>query len=309
MLVDAATRDDAAVFQLAPDRALVLTADFFTPIVDDPYAFGAVAAANAFSDLYAMGARPLLALNLVAWPRAPELLALLPDTLRGGADVARRAGAMILGGHSIDDAEPKYGLVAIGEVHPKKVTTLAGAKPGDRLVLTKPLGTGILSTALKRDLITEEDMREAVESMIALNDAAMDAMLSLGSDTHACTDVSGFGLLGHLHNLLSAGGIAARIDVGAVPTFTGVHDLVARGAVPGGTDRNREAADRFATWPATIDIADATLLVDAQTSGGLLIAVAPNRADELANELVRRGARGWIIGTVMDGVAGGVEVV
>ena len=207
ILVDAATRDDAAVFQMAPDRAIVATVDFFTPIVDDAYDFGRIAAANAFSDVYAMGATPLIALNLVGWPRDTVPLELLGDVLRGGQDIAREAGAFVLGGHSVDDPEPKYGMVAIGEVHPARIVTNAGARPGDALVLTKPIGTGILTTALKRDLLTAADLAPAVAVMTTLNAGAARALRAV--DVHAATDVTGFGLLGHLSSLLTASGAAA----------------------------------------------------------------------------------------------------
>jgi selenide,water dikinase len=307
VLVDAATRDDAAVFQVAPERALVATVDFFTPIVDDAYTFGRVAAANALSDLYAMGARPLFGLNLVAWPRSDEMLSLLAETLRGGADVAREAGLLILGGHSIDDAEPKYGLVAIGEAHPARLLTNRGALPGDRLVLTKPIGTGILATALKRDLLAEGGMAEAVGWMTTLNAGAMEAALALGSAVHACTDVTGFGLLGHLRNLLGGGGVAARLRAAAVPLLSGARDWAARDAVPGGTVRNQEAAVAWTTWAPAVPEALRILLCDAQTSGGLLLAVSEAGEPVLHRELALRGATGWTVGEVVAG-AGTVEV-
>jgi selenide,water dikinase len=309
VLVDAATRDDAAVFQVAPDRALVATVDFFTSIVDDAYTFGVIAASNALSDLYAMGAKPLFALNLVAWPRKPELLELLGDTLRGGADAARRAGLLILGGHSIDDPEPKYGLVALGEAHPDRIVRISGARPGDRLILTKPIGTGILSTALKRDLITESDMAEAVRSMTTLNAAAMDAMLALGPDVHACTDVTGFGLLGHLHNMLRASGAGARLQSAAVPVFAGVPELAAAGAVPGGTTRNLEAAAEYVRWDPGVPGVLRTVLADAQTSGGLLIAVTPEGTPRLLGELAARQTLAVVVAEMVDRPAGLVEVV
>ncbi len=288
VLVDAATRDDAAVFRLGDDRAMVATLDFFTPIVDDAYSFGAIAAANALSDLYAMGATPLFALNLVGWPRDPDVFPLLADTLRGGLDVAARAGAFVLGGHSIDDAEPKYGMVAIGEVHPDEIRRSTGARTGDRLVLTKPLGTGILSTALKRDAIREDDMREAVASMTTLNAGGASAVHALGAGVHAVTDVTGFGLLGHLGNMLAAGGLGARITAGALPVFDGVRELVAAGYVPGGTRRNLDAAAETTAWGTTEEV-DRVVACDAQTSGGLLIAVDPAALDRLLRELEREG--------------------
>ena len=210
ILVDASTRDDAAVYQLTPDRAIVATVDFFTPIVDDAYDFGRIAAANAFSDVYAMGGTPLLALNLVGWPRDKLPYELLGDVLRGGADIAKEAGAFVLGGHSVDDPEPKYGMVAIGEVHPHRIVTLARARAGDALVLTKPIGTGVLTTALKRDLATAAEIAAAVKSMATLNAGAARAMRATGGGVHAATDVTGFGLLGHLHNMLAASGLRLR---------------------------------------------------------------------------------------------------
>ncbi len=286
MLVDSLTRDDAAVYRLTEDRAIVATVDFFTPIVDDPYAFGAIAAANAFSDLYAMGARPLLALNIVGWPRDPDVMPLLGDVVRGAADVAREAGAFILGGHSIDDPEPKFGMVAIGEVHPDEVLTNAGARPGDALVLTKPVGTGILSTALKRGWIGEGEMGSAIRCMMTLNASALRAARAVGHAVHAMTDVTGFGLLGHLFNVLEASRVGARIFAARVPPFEGVLDLIDRRAVPGGTERNRDAAAAFTTWDEDVHDATRILLCDAQTSGGLLIAVDPARVEELLDHLV-----------------------
>ena len=284
--------------------------DFFTPIVDDAYAFGAIAAANALSDLYAMGATPLLALNLVAWPRQPDLLALLGDTLRGGAEMVQRAGAFLLGGHSIDDPEPKYGLVAIGEARPEKIITNRGARPGDALVLTKPVGTGILSTALKRDMIDEAGMTRAVQVMTTLNAGALEAARTVGAALHAGTDVTGFGLLGHLHGLLEQSGCGARVFAHAVPEFAEVRRLAAAGAVAGGTQRNRDAAEHWTRWPAALDEAQRIVLTDAQTSGGLLIAVAPERHDDLVAALRARDdvPAAAVIGEVIDGPAGTIEV-
>ena len=289
VVVAAASSDDAAVFRLSESRALVATVDFFTPIVDDAYHFGAIAAANAFSDVYAMGGTPLLALNLVAWPRSPEMLELLCETLRGAAEVAAQAGALILGGHSIDDHEPKFGMVALGDVRPDKVITNAAARVGDRLVLTKPIGTGILSTALKSQLIGEADIAAAIRAMTTLNAGAARAMADLGSAVHAATDVTGFGLLGHLHNVLAASRVGARIFGRSVPLFERVPDLIAKGAIPGGTIRNLEAAARFTSYDARITDVDRTWLNDAQTSGGLLIAVAADHADRLMGALRHHG--------------------
>src|SRR6266581_6104445 len=226
---------------MAPDRAIVATVDFFTPIVDDPYDFGRIAATNAFSDIYAMGATPLFALNLVGWPRDRLPFDLLGEVLRGGADVTRAAGAFLLGGHSVDDPEPKYGMTVIGEVHPDRIVTNAGARAGDALVLTKPIGTGALTTALKRDLATAAELAPAVQSMTTLNAGAARAMRATGGGVHAATDVTGFGLLGHLHNMLMASGLAAEIDAGSVPLLPQAVELAERGAIPGGTKRNRDA--------------------------------------------------------------------
>ena len=309
ILVDASTRDDAAVYQLTPDRAIVATVDFFTPIVDDAYDFGRIAAANAFSDVYAMGGTPLLALNLVGWPRDTLPYELLGEVLRGGADIAREAGAFVLGGHSVDDPEPKYGMVAIGEVHPNRIVTLARARAGDALVLTKPIGTGILSTALKRDLATAAEIAPAVQSMTTLNAGAARAMRATGGGVHAATDVTGFGLLGHLHNMLIASGVSAEIDAAAVPLLPNAVELVARGAIPGGTKRNREALAPHVTFEPGVAEAMRVLLFDAQTSGGLLIAVDPDRANTLLTALQREGtpvaAR---IGRLARGVPGAIAV-
>jgi len=279
--VDAVTRDDAAVFKLSDEKAIVVSVDFFAPIVDDPYAFGRIAGANAFSDLYAMGATPLLALNLVAWPRDPSMLELLGSALEGGLDAAREAGAFVLGGHSIDDKEPKYGMVTVGEIHPDRVISNAGAMPGDLLILTKPLGTGILSTALKRDLLIESDIRYAIEVMSELNAGAAKAMLELGNAVHAATDVTGFGLLGHLRSMMEASGKSARVSAGDVPIIEGVSDLIERDSVPGGTKSNLAHVNEVTAWSDSVSDVGRLALSDAQTSGGLLIAVEPSKASDL----------------------------
>jgi selenide, water dikinase len=309
ILVDASTRDDAAVYQLTPDRAIVATVDFFTPIVDDAYDFGRIAAANAFSDVYAMGARPLLALNLVGWPRDKLPYDLLGDVVRGGADIAREAGAFVLGGHSVDDPEPKYGMVVIGEVHPERIVTLAHAQPGDVLVLTKPIGTGVLTTALKRDLLSAADISEAVRSMATLNAGAARAMLDGGTPPHAGTDVTGFGLLGHLHNMLEASGVSAEIDAAAVPVLPKAAALAEQGAIPGGTRRNREALAAKVRFDAAVPEPLRVLLFDAQTSGGLLIAVPEGHVahllDALKKEKTPAAAR---IGRIIGGPPGTIAV-
>ncbi len=260
--------------------------DFFTPIVDDAATWGAIAAANALSDVYAMGATPLFALQLIGWPRDKLPLDLLGEVIDGAAQVAREARCPIVGGHSVDALEPQFGLAVIGEASPERLLTNRGARPGDCLVLTKPLGTGILSTALKRDLVTEADLAPAIRSMRTLNEGAMRAALSHG--VHCATDVTGFGLLGHLGQVLAASGVGARVRFDRLPFFPRVRELAARGAVPGGTRRNLEAAAHVRWDPALTDT-ERLMAVDAQTSGGLLLVVPPPRLDPLLAALEEAG--------------------
>lgn len=306
VLVDASQRDDAAVYRLADGRALVVTLDFFTPIVDDAYDFGRIAAANALSDVYAMGGRPLFALNLLSFPR--DLLAegLAEEIVRGGAEKAREAGIPVLGGHSIDDAEPKYGMVAVGEVDPDAMLTNDGARPGDDLVLTKPLGSGIVATAIKAGACPAGVLRAAVEMMAHLNRAASEAAIAAGA--RAATDVTGYGLIGHLGNMLRASGVAARIDAAAVPVLDGVGALVEAGYVPGGTRRNQRDAADSVSHADGVDEVTRTLLADAQTSGGLVIASPPGRTAALLAELEAMGERGALFGRVTEGPAGRIDV-
>ena len=294
------------MYRLDDGRALVVTLDFFTPIVDDPYDFGRIAAANALSDVYAMGGRPLFALNLLSFPRK-----LLPDGLaeeivRGGAEKAREAGAPVLGGHSIDDAEPKYGMVAVGEVDPATMLSIDRARSGDDLVLTKPLGSGIVATAIKAGTCPPDVLRAAVEMMARLNRAASEAALAAGA--RAATDVTGYGLIGHLGNMLRASGVSARVDAAAVPILDGVGALVEAGHVPGGTRRNQKDAADSVSYAEGVDEATRTLLADAQTSGGLLIAIPPDRTAALIRELKARGEGGAHIGRVTEGPAGQIAV-
>ena len=286
ILIDAATRDDAAVYQLTADRALVATVDFFTPIVDDAATWGRIAAANALSDLYAMGATPLFALGLVGWPRDKLPLEILGEVQSGMAEITTLAGCPIVGGHSIDALEPHVGLVAFGEAHPARLLANSAARAGDALVLTKPLGTGILSTALKRELITEAQMGEAIASMTTLNDRAMRVALSHG--VRAATDVTGFGLLGHLANLLRASGVGAIVHADRLPILPGARELAEAGVIPGGTRRNLEAATGV-TWGPRVTPSDRLLATDAQTSGGLLLAVPPDQLASLLAALERAG--------------------
>lgn len=284
-LIDASTKDDAAVYKISDDRAIVATLDFFTPIVDDPYTFGAIATANAFSDVYAMAATPLFGLSIVAWPRDPNLLPLLNKAMRGATDVAKQAGVFILGGHSIDDAEPKFGMVAIGEVKLADLISNANAEVGDVLILTKPLGTGIMTTALKRDLISAEELQPAIDSMSKLNADAAGVIQKHRDAVHAVTDITGFGLLGHLRNMLEASGHSARIKADSLPVIPKVKELIENDVIPGGTRRNHEAACEITHWSEGISSTDQFLMSDAQTSGGLLIAVDPKQVDTLIQSL------------------------
>ena len=306
LLVGLDTADDAAVYRVRDDLAIVFTADFFTPVVDDPYDFGRVAAANALSDVYAMGATPIMALNLVAWPREGLPFELLARTLDGGAATVRAAGALVAGGHSIDDPEPKYGLAVVGTVDPRAVLTNAGARPGDALVLTKPLGLGIIATALKRGQASPALVEEAVRLMTVLNQDGRDAALEVG--VNAATDVTGFGLVGHLREMLVASGLAARIDPSRVPVIDGVRELLAAGMVPGGTQRNHAFVDPDVDW-AGLPAEEQLLLADAQTSGGLLLAVDPGRAGALVAALGRRGTpAAAVIGHTVEGMPGRIGI-
>lgn len=306
VLVGHATGDDAAVYRLSEDRALVVTADFFTPIVDDPYDFGRIAATNALSDIYAMGARPLFVLNLVGFPRKLLPEGILDEILRGGSDVTRSVGAPTLGGHTIDDAEPKYGLVAIGEVDPERMITNATARAGDVLVLTKPIGSGVVATAIKQGAASDDVVSEAIEVMTTLNAEAADVMTSAGIT--AGTDVTGFGLLGHLRSLLRASGVSADLDSEAVPFLSGARALAAAGHVPGGSKRNLEDLAADVVFAADVDETTRHLLADAQTSGGLLVCVPPDRLDAVVAGLDGAAPVAAVIGRVTEGTAGTIRV-
>ena len=301
------THDDAAVTRLSDDLCLVQTVDFFTPIVDSPYWFGQLAAANALSDVYAMGARPLTAMNLVAWP-ADLGMTHLSEILQGGAEKVMEAGAELAGGHSIDDKEPKYGLAVTGVAHPEEIVYNAGALPGDRLVLTKRLGIGVLASALKKGLITEDDMMPAIEEAATLNAAAAVVMAAIGA--HACTDVSGFGLLGHLGEMLQASAVGALVRVADVPLHDGVVELIKQAVYAGGLRSNRDfLLPRLRGTDGTsghIDEQDPRVLAlfDPQTSGGLLISVAADKHAALLSGLRESGVTGWTIGEVTAGSPG-----
>ncbi len=303
VLVSTETGDDAAVYALPDGRALVATVDFFTPIVDDPYDWGRVAAANAFSDVYAMGARPALALNLVSWPVDELPLDLLVRVLEGGRDVAARAGAVVLGGHSITDPEPKYGMVALGFAERGAIVRNSTAPAGAALFLTKPLGVGMLATALKRGIAEPDRVRAAVELMATLNAAASEAMVA--ADAAAATDVTGFGFLGHLAGMLRASEVSARVDAGAIPLLPGTLDLARADVVPSGSKRNHAFLQRRVDW-GELTPPEQLVLADAQTSGGLLIAATD--ADRLASALAERSVEAVRVGVTEGGPAGSVVV-
>jgi selenide,water dikinase len=304
VLVGYGDSDDAGVYLLRDDVGLVQTVDFFTPIVDDPYDFGRIAATNALSDVYAMGGRPLSALNIVAFPEDLDL-AILAQILEGGASVARNAGVAIIGGHTIKDAEPKYGMAVTGIVDPQRIVTNAGARIGDALVLTKPLGTGILTTARKRDAIASEELDEAVAAMTTLNDRAAEAMLAAGA--HAATDITGFGLLGHAENMARASRVRLIFDSTAVPWMARVLELIGDGIVPGGTRHNAQTHATFTDFAPSVPEEVRIGLSDAQTSGGLLISIARENLAMLVAELNDRSTMAAVVGEVRSG--SGIEVI
>jgi len=306
LLVGALSGDDAAVWRLSDERALVVTADFITPVVDDARTWGRVAAANAVSDVYAMGGTPLLALNLVGWNVDELPTDLLGDVLQGGLDVAADGGFVVAGGHTVDDPEPKYGMAVVGEVHPDRVLTNAGLRPGQVLVLTKPLGIGIATTAVKRGVAPDALAEAAVASMTRLNDAARDAALAAGAT--GCTDVTGFGLLGHLQRMALESGVAVAVDVDAVPVLDGARELLAEGVVPGGSQRNLDhVRPSLDVGPHDDDVA--LLLADAQTSGGLLFGAADAAAaDEAVRTLGASGHTAAVVGTVTAGDPGAIAL-
>jgi len=299
--------DDAAIYRVTDELALIQTVDVFTPVVDDPYQYGVIAAANALSDIYAKGGRPVLALNVAAFPRKLSL-DILSDILTGGADKAREAGVLIVGGHSIDDPEPKYGLAVTGFVHPARFVANRGAQPGDVLYLTKPLGIGVITTGIKQEKTPGAVAAEAIRVMSILNRAASEAMMDVG--VHAATDVTGYGLLGHLHEMLGGDAVSARVFAGAVPVLAGARELAGGGAVAGGTARNLEWLQDKIRWMPGIDEVTQILLADAQTSGGLLVAVSPDRAGALETALRRRGVETIArVGQFLPRAAAAIEVV
>lgn len=294
LLVGLDTNDDAGVYKLTDELALVQTVDFFTPIVDDPYSFGQVAAANALSDVYAMGGKPLTVLNIVAFPISKLDKRILAEILRGAGDKVQEAGATLVGGHSIDDNEPKFGLAVTGIIHPAKVRTNAGAKPGDRLILTKPIGVGILTTSIKKDQLTQEEIARLTAVMTTLNKTAAEVMEPYS--VHACTDVTGFGLLGHAAEMAKGSGVGIRIEAERVPVLPRVRELAEAGFVPGGTKNNYAHLQGTVTFPDSMDQIGQWILCDAVTSGGLLIAVAAAEADALLADLRQAGVDASMIG-------------
>jgi selenide,water dikinase len=286
------------VYRLSATEAIVETVDFFTPVVDDPFVFGRIAAANAFSDIWAMGARPLFALNLVGFPVGKLPMEVLGEILRGGADAAAEAGAPILGGHSIDDPEPKYGLAVTGLVHPEKVLRNVGARPGDQLLLTKPLGSGIVTTAIKRGVAEAGLVDRAVRVMAALNRRAGETLAASGA-VHALTDITGFGLLGHAWEMAEGSAVAFRLRLASVPLLEGVLALAAQDVVPGGTKANLAWVEPHVRFEAGVDGPARLALADAQTNGGLLAAIAPERLEAVLEALRQSDVQAAVIGEVV----------
>lgn len=295
------------MYRLTPELALVQTVDYITPLVDDPYTFGQIAAANSLSDVYAMGGKPLLALNVVAFPTDALPMEVLGEILRGGIEKAHEAEVRIIGGHSIDDREPKYGLAVTGIVHPERVLRNSTARIGDRLILTKPLGMGIVSTAIKREVASADLIARAVRAMAMLNRNAALTAMEIGAN--ACTDVTGFGLLGHLHEMTAGSGVGAEINFHRVPVLREVADLASQGVVPGGSKRNLAFVQEFVAFDAAVDAVQRLILADAQTSGGLLLAVAPERGDDFLRALHAKGVPVFAdIGVITDDASGRIRV-
>jgi selenide,water dikinase len=301
LLVGLENPDDAAVFQLDAQRAVISTVDFFPPVVDDPYDFGAIAAANALSDVYAMGGTPLMAINLVAWLETLDR-EILTEILRGGAEKVREAGAVIGGGHTITDKEPKYGLAVTGLINPADIRKKGGARAGDVLILSKALGTGVVTTALKRDAVSDDHLREAVASMSRLNRMAAETAQRVGG-VSAMTDVTGFGLIGHAWEMVSAASASFVLNYESLRFLTGAEDYARRGMIPGGTGRNRDHYEAHVTSAQPLSQVQQTLLYDPQTSGGLLMAVSQETAAELLKQLLDAGESAAIVGEVAAGDA------
>lgn len=307
LLVGLDTSDDAGVYRLTDELALVQTLDFFTPIVDDPYSFGQIAAANAISDIYAMGGQPLTALNIVAFPISTLDKHILSEILRGAADKVKEAGVTLVGGHSIDDKEPKFGLAVTGLVHPDKVRANAGAQIGDRIILTKPIGVGILTTSIKKEMLSSEEMDRVVQVMSTLNKRAAEIMEPY--EVHACTDVTGFGLMGHSLEMAKASSAGIQIHAEKVPILPRVRELAEQGFVPGGTKNNYAHVEQDVLFPENMDQIHRWILCDAVTSGGLLIAVPEEQADQLLHDLIKDGVEAAQIGEVTERAIGKITVL
>jgi selenide,water dikinase len=299
--------DDAAAFKIDKDTVLVQTVDFFTPIVDSPYLFGQIAAANALSDVYAMGSKPITALSLVAFP--PKLGHwVLEEILKGGRDKIEESGAVVVGGHSLEDKEPKFGYAVTGISHPEKIVTSAGAKIGDKLILTKPIGLGVLATALKGGIITEEEMMDAIDNARTLNRKASEIMIEVG--VNSCTDITGFGFLGHLHIMLKASSKSARIYTQKVPVYQKALELAQIGFVPAGTHENRRFVENYVKGEPTKDSVLMDILLDPQTSGGLLISVSDKKSDLLIQRLNEEGIKTKeIVGEIVKEKRGNIKLI
>ncbi|OMF62819.1 selenide, water dikinase SelD [Paenibacillus sp. FSL R5-0490] len=307
LLVGLDTSDDAGVYKINDETALVQTLDFFTPIVDDPYMFGQIAAANSLSDIYAMGGKPITVMNIVGFPISKLDKSILADILAGASDKVKESGAVLVGGHSIDDQEPKFGLSVTGTVHPERIRTNAAAKPGDKLILTKPIGVGILTQAIKRDMLDQEGIDRVMEVMAALNKEAAEAMDNY--QVNACTDITGFGLLGHAMEIAEGSGTGLTIESTAVPVLPKTRELAQQNIIPGGSKKNHKWLSGRIQYE-NIDDVDQVILCDAITSGGLLITVPESEAEPLLNDLKEKGVE-WasIIGTVTDQNPGKITVI
>ena len=280
--------EDAGVYKISPDLAIVQTVDFFTPTVDDPFTFGQIAATNALNDIYAMGAKPLTAMNIVCFPIKTMDISVLREVLRGGLDKMREAGVLLIGGHSVEDKEIKYGLSVTGVVHPDKVLFNRGARIGDKLVLTKPLGTGIISTAIKAREASDEQMKQVIDSMISLNKKVSEIMITAG-DIHSCTDITGFGLLGHACEMIESSDVGMKIDSAAVPVFEGVRELLETGFVPGGLYRNKDFRLNQVVKEKTCPDWLFDVLFDPQTAGGLFFSLPGNKAQKIVKKMHAAG--------------------
>ncbi|MFZ4562396.1 MAG: selenide, water dikinase SelD [Bacteroidales bacterium] len=303
ILVGHETSDDAAVYQIDENRAIVQTVDFIPPVVDDPYMYGAIAAANALSDIYAMGGKPIFALSIVGFPDRKLPIEVLQQILKGANDKVAEAGIQVIGGHSIEDSEPKFGLVVTGLIRPEKILRNSAAKPGDALVLTKPVGTGIITTAIKRGLASEATIDRVMKMMAELN--RIPAEIMTGFRVHACTDVTGFGLLGHLKEMVQGAGLRANLNMASIPVLEDAWDFAAAGTIPGGTKNNLAYVEEIVQWQDNTPEMMKFILADAQTSGGLLISLPAEQANDLVTRLREAGiTHAAIIGTMETGEPG-----